>query len=106
MQSYIVSAHTKTLLSLVYFLRGEWEEAMDLAQEGLAGSRKLKIEMAIGYAEAFVGLYAGMAGDYALSKQLGESSKANPANESLGLMTAHWALATASCGLEMDTAAN
>ncbi|MCP4360909.1 MAG: hypothetical protein GY796_23115 [Chloroflexi bacterium] len=105
MQSHIVSTHTKTLLSLVYFLRGDWETAMDLAQAGLAGSRKLKFEMAIGYAEAFVGLYASMAGDYALGRRLGESSKTNPVNERLGLMAAHWALATACCGLELDTAA-
>jgi len=105
MRFRVVTAHTRTLLSLVYFLRGEWATATTLAQEGLAHSKDLNNGMAIAYAEGIVGLYASMAGNYAQGRQFGESSRANPANHELGLVTMNWGLATAYCGLQAYDAA-
>lgn len=100
MRSRIVSTHTKTLLSMVYFLRGDWNDAMGLAQEGLTGSRDLNNGMAIGYAEGFMSLYESMMGNAMQGRRFGKSSKMNQANHKLGLIVAHWGLATAHCEMQ------
>ena len=100
-----ISAHIRTLLSLVCFLRGEQETAEQLAKEGLVRSRKVNMGMAIAYAEARVGLHESTSGNYMEGRQLGEKSAKNPANHGLGLVLANWGLAVACCGLQVENAA-
>lgn len=101
----LISTHTKTLLSLVYFLRGEGAAAMALAQESLIRAQRLNHGMAIGYATGVVGFYEGIAGNYEQCRHLCEKSKTNPANHGLGMMVACWGLATAQYGLQLYEAA-
>jgi LuxR family maltose regulon positive regulatory protein len=102
MQSRIISTHTKTLLSLVHFLNGDWDIVMDLVNEGLSAARYLNNGMAIGYAEGFSGFYEAVFGNPIRGKQLAEDSINNPSNHGLGLMIAHLGLAAACCALQID----
>ncbi len=105
MKFHIVSAHTRTLLSLTCFLRGEWAEATVLMQASLKQSQDLNIGMAIGYAEGLFGLYESMMGNYEQGRLLSERSAGHQANHGLGLVTAYWGLAAAHCGLQAYDAA-
>ena len=100
MRFHLVSAHTRTLLSFVYFLRGHWAGATTLIQESLVRVQELRNGMAIGYAEGIMGIYKSIAGNQQSAQQFGERSRDNQANHGLGLVAANWGLATAACELE------
>ncbi len=101
----LVAAHTRTLLSMIYFLRGEWVAATELIQRSRALVKDLNNGMAIGYAEGIAGLYESITGNYVQGRRLCESSQANQANHGLGVIAACWGLATAYCGMQNDEAA-
>jgi serine/threonine protein kinase/predicted ATPase/DNA-binding SARP family transcriptional activator len=100
-----ILAHNKVMLSLVYFLRGDWEQAGALNAEGLKIASDVNFGVSVAYALALDSLLSGMAGDYTAGQQQAKESLALPANNGLGIILAQWGLSIAECGLGRDEAA-
>lgn len=92
-----VGAQVKLILALISFLRGKTGQSRRLVAEGLQRAEEYHYSLTLAYAAALGGVLAGLDGDCARGKRLGKESLEILANNTLGVVLAHWALALAHC---------
>jgi predicted ATPase/DNA-binding SARP family transcriptional activator len=97
----IILTHYKTQLSLIHFLKGDFEQAGKLAKEAHARAVEIRHPLSIAYTLTFLSLDASIQGDYLTGKRYSEESLATPAPR-FGVILAHWAASIACCGLQLD----
>jgi predicted ATPase len=95
------AAYIGASLSLIYFLKGEFQQAEDLVIESVQISYKRNIMIAKGQSNIVLGLLANMRNDYQTGLELCNEGlilleKSNPAD----IIPAHEGVAIALCGLE------
>ncbi|MFW6098097.1 MAG: ATP-binding protein, partial [Chloroflexota bacterium] len=86
-------------------LRGQVDTATVTLNQSLTLAQDTSSETAVAYASCLLALSAGLRGDYEKARRLALESRANPANNTLGLVLAPWALTIAYIGLQNRPAA-
>ena len=97
----VVSAYARSLLSLIQFLNGDFEEAAILAEESLQRARAIHSAMSMSYAEACLALCWGVRGAHAPALQLAAESRQHHTEQYFSQIIAAWATAVAQCGLNV-----
>lgn len=100
-----VTAFCQTWLACIDLLDGNIEAAASALHESHSLAEDINSQTVMAYASGLAALAAGFLGDAEEGRGLAEQSRGNPANNTLGLVLAPWALAIAYIGLQNKTAA-
>jgi len=93
-----VVSYSQALLAFIAFLRGEGEGPDTAVRASLSTAEKISYAVTSAYAAAVLSLWQSVQGDYSAAQAWAEASLANPTNNTVGLVLAHWGLSLAFCG--------
>jgi predicted ATPase/serine/threonine protein kinase/DNA-binding SARP family transcriptional activator len=90
-----VVSYSQAMLGFVAFLRGESVAPETTVRDSLSLAEKISYSISSAYAGAVLSLWTAVKGDGRNARSLAENSLANPTNNTLGLVMAHWGLCLA-----------
>ncbi len=100
-----VTAFCQTWLACIDLLHGNLEAAANTLHESHSIAEDINSQTVMAYTSGLAALAAGLLGDYEEGRYLAEDGRSNPANNTLGLVLAPWALTIAHIGLQDRPAA-
>ena len=97
-----ILAYCQAWLACIDLLHGKVDAAATTLKASLALAEHVHSLTAMAYASGLLGLASALRGDHQTAQRLAREALANPANNTLGLILAPWALAIASYGLHQQ----
>lgn len=101
----VVGSYAQTLLSFLHFLQGDLQAVNSAATQSLVLAERINYAITAAYANAVLGLWNALEGNYEEGRRQALTSRDNPANNTVGLVLAPWALALAEWGMQRWDAA-